>query len=367
MGAPTPGAGTISSIDGVVGFERGYVALDGHAGRVWYSADGRSWQHVPLPIDLPLEDATDGTGQLGRAIATNGHELIVVGGYSHEPCKVPTGDTGGGPDCAISPITWVSDDGVAWRSATPQDMAGELVAAWPVAGGGWNAALSDWSGASLGGNTLWQSADGISWGPLTPNPPAHWEGYKHAPLGVASGSDEYLLAAGTTVAAMTGGGSWRVLDGFPGSWGVEVVAGVGPASGWTRWVLGGQTQCDGDACDGPTIWSSADGIDWTTTALPVGPAVIAEEADHSVTVRSVTSLALSGRGYVAVGVNETFLTEGARHETWVSDDGVSWQRLTSADRPLFDYGPGLVADGPAGVIGISGSANRHESVVWQLR
>jgi hypothetical protein len=84
-----------------------------------------------------------------------------------------------------------------------------------------------------------------------------------------------------------------------------------------------------------------------------------------VTVTAVTSLVPSERGYVAVGADGT--ADGARHETWVSDDGGSWKKLPQPGRPRFDYGPGLVADGPAGVIGVSGSKAEDELVVWQLR
>jgi hypothetical protein len=79
-------------------------------------------------------------------------------------------------------------------------------------------------------------------------------------------------------------------------------------------------------------------------------------------------LVLSERGYVSVGA-EASSSEGARHETWVSDDGISWTQLGGTERPRFDYGPGLVADGPAGVVGISGSDASEEADVrvWQLR
>ena len=83
-------------------------------------------------------------------------------------------------------------------------------------------------------------------------------------------------------------------------------------------------------------------------------------------VSAVTSLALSERGYVAVGAVAAEY-EGARHETWVSDDGVAWTQVPQGATPRFDYGPGVVAAGPAGVIGISGSEVEDEHVAWLLR
>jgi hypothetical protein len=374
-----------SPINGFVGFAKGYAVLDGQVGAVWYSSNGRKWKSVTLPIDrAQAKMGGDANGLLGRAIATNGRELLVVGGYSHGPCRPnPPGSAGGGPECPVAPISWISSDGLHWRSSksTLASMHGEFVAVWPVAGGGWNAALSDWYGECLGGDTLWRSADGISWTRLTKAPPAAWEGYDRVPLGIASESGRYLLAASErgdphlTLATRAAGESWSVLHGFPGE-GAEVIAGAAPVGDRTRWVLAGRSgatvYCEDDAGAGcgvgaPTIWSSAGGVNWTAIVLPVGSGVAAlEPGDPPVTVSAVTSLVLSDRGYVAVGA-EGDPTEGSRHETWVSADGVSWTMLPGAGRPRFDYGPGLVADGPAGVIGISGSKAEDELVVWQLR
>ena len=78
--------------------------------------------------------------RLGRAIATDGTRVVVVGGRSVPPCVPnPPESTGGGPECATAPIAWTSDDGVKWRvSYPPAD--GEFVAVWQVAGRGWTAA-----------------------------------------------------------------------------------------------------------------------------------------------------------------------------------------------------------------------------------
>jgi hypothetical protein len=366
--------GTIraSDIDGIVGFANGYVALEGAAGAAWYSADGRSWNRTRLPIEGSVENALDANGRLGRIITTNGRDVLIVGGYSTPPCGLTNpGDTGGGPDCAVSPIAWLSDDGRTWHRSVATGPGGEFVAAWPVAIGGWTAAVSDWSGEDLAGDRLRSSGDGSTW-KSAPKPAVSWEGYDHAPLGVASRSGQSLLAASerggskTTVAMMDVGGSWLVLDGFPGT-GVEVFAGVAPAEGRSRWVLGGASGCVdiGNGCTGgPVAWSSVDGADWKTNRLPTGPGV--PGADPPVVVSAVTSLAVSERGFVVVGADGSS-SEGARHETWVSDDGDVWALLPQASRPRFDYGPGLVAAGPSGVIGISKSKSEKEQTAWQLR
>ncbi|MDH5199037.1 MAG: hypothetical protein OEY20_17475, partial [Gemmatimonadota bacterium] len=285
-------------VNGVVGFDEGYVALEGSTGSVWFSADGASWKNVKLPFEGDRSEATDANGLLGRVIATNGRELLVVGGYSHTPCGLTEPDsTGGGPDCSISPIAWISDDGVAWRRAYTGHGKGELsefVAAWPLAEGGWAAALSDWSGESLGGKMLWHSADGMSWAATVQVSPAGWEGYDRAPVGVESASGRYLLAASgwqpdTTLATTSDGASWSVLDGFPGR-GAEVFVGTAPAGDRSTWVLAGRNGWDVDAgrAGAPTIWSSSDGTSWKSQKLPVGPPAVAEDPEDTVSVTAVT-------------------------------------------------------------------------------
>lgn len=373
-----------AAVSGVVGFGEGYVALADGGERVLFSPDGRDWQEV----DLQPSGGSDANGQVGRALATDGSIVLVVGGYSHEPCETlepgQEPDTGGGPECDYSPVTWVSDDGVDWQVSFPDAGSAEFVAAWPVAGGGWESAASEWSGESLGGQELWGSDDGITWARQKLSPPARWEGYDpDVPVGVGSASGTTLLAASergtsfeTTLAARTEGGPWRVLSNFPGA-NALVIVGAGPAGERTRWVLGGLTydesgcnpEEEGDLCGvmSPTVWSSVDLSSWTTSTLSAGsPAPATDPDEEPLGVTAVSSLVVSDRGYVAVGAASAW-SQGARHETWVSSDGVRWKRLPQPDRPTFDFGPGLVAAGPAGVIGISATRAGDEATVWELR
>jgi hypothetical protein len=190
-------------------------------------------------------------------------------------------------------------------------------------------------------------------------------------VGVANPAGPYLLAASgwdpdTTLAATAAGASWTVLDRFPGQ-GAEVQVGTAP-DGALPWVLAGRNGWDVDAgrAVAPTIWSSPDGADWASQQLPVGPPAVAEDPEDTVSVTAVTGLVRTDRGHVAVGA-ESRDGGGARHETWVSDDGVTWLQVPQADQPQYDYGPGLVASGPAGVVGISGSTVEGEQVAWMLR
>ncbi len=370
----------------LVGFDAGYVALSGDGLSTYFSRDGRAWRRTKLPLDPPGRGgvSADSNGRVGRSLATNGSEVLLVGGYSHPPCgQTDPGSTGDGPDCDYSPVAWLTTDGRHWTTILPDTGTLEFVAAWPL-NGGWEAAASSWSGETLGGRSLWRSPDGLAWARSGPRPPAPWEGYDpDVPVGISDASGMVLLAAAergddytTTLASRDPGGSWQVLDGFPGA-GSQVIAGTAPEGTRNRWVLGGlaydESGCDpdtdGDLCGTmtPTVWSSADGVAWTASALETGTAVPPSEEDElPLAVTAVESLARSGRGYVAVGT-EANHWQGARHDTWVSDDGVTWTRLGQADPPTFDYGPGLVADGPAGVIGISATAKESRSAVWELR
>jgi hypothetical protein len=258
------------------------------------------------------------------------------------------------------------------------DADGEFVAVWPV-GGGWNAALSAWGGEDLYGRRLWHSSDGVAWKAAARKPPAGWAGYDRVPVGVANASGRSMLAASvggtrTTLATSADGKAWKILDGFPDRR-AEVAAGVAGAPGKAGWVFAGRSGATGN-CDGgedarcwgaPTVWTSAKGVDWTTVLLPIGAGVKASEpGDAPVRVTAVTSLVSTQRGYVAVGAEGTTY-DGARHETWVSDDAVFWTKVPQAPTPRFDYGPGLVADGPSGVIGISSSKGDGDLVVWRLQ
>jgi hypothetical protein len=59
--------GTISAdtLDGLVSFAKGWVALDRGSGATWHSSDGRSWKRTKLPMDPP--GAVDPLGHLGNA------------------------------------------------------------------------------------------------------------------------------------------------------------------------------------------------------------------------------------------------------------------------------------------------------------
>jgi hypothetical protein len=375
-------------IGGVVGFANGYVAVGGGSRSVWFSADGRAWRENKLPFKVTKDKYGRPLEAGANAVTTNGTQVLVIGGYSHEPCRAPDPQlVGGGPECPLYPLAWVSDDGVTWQSAYPgpqpadppgYDQGSEFAAAWPVPTGGWDAAVSYWQGVTLRGRDLWHSSDGIHWTKLEPAPAPDLEGQPEFPWVHAGAADQeglrvlwqgwsdYTdpLASGAGVPVMTlatspDGRSWTTVDGFAGR-GTEISAGVAPAGDHGRWVLVGASGITDDYnASVPTAWTSEDRVGWTAAVLPIAAGSRGGR---------VMSVVLTQAGYVAVGV--TWDGEGgAQFWTSLSEDGLTWVELPPVGTPGADSEQSRVADGPAGVIrvGVSPTDSGGEAAVWQLR
>jgi hypothetical protein len=375
----------------LVGFAKGYVAVERGSSSVRFSADGQTWREVRLPFKVTKDEFNPEA----NAVTTNGTQVLVVGGYYNKPCAPGPPMTGGGPGCPPYPLAWVSDDGVTWQSAYPgprpsdppgYDQGSEFVAAWPVPTGGWDAALSYWQGESLHGRSLWHSSDGIHWTQLEPTPALDTGNSDRFPWVHAGAADQAgirvlwqgwtdFTAGGNGVPVMTlatspDGRSWTTVDGFAGR-GTGIGAGVAPAGGQVRWVLAGSSGIGDDySAAVPTVWTSEDRVTWTATVLPIVPT----SADGQIIGRTGrgTSVVLTRAGYIAVGtrVLEAGMDAGmdADHWTSISEDGLTWVALPPVGTPGTDSDPAIVADGPAGVIGLgAGQTGTDQAVVWQLR
>lgn len=366
----------------VVGFAKGYVAI-GWTRTIWYSADGAVWTAVSLPFTVTKDTLDAGV----NGVATDGTRVLVVGGYAHTPCAAagpPT--TGGGPGCPLAPLAWTSADGRTWTSAYPGPLpadppgysqGSEFVAAWPVPTGGWDAAVSYWAGESLHGRDLMHSTNGLTWTALEPAPalatgdsdPFPWV---HEAVADTTGlrllwqqwsdyTDPFPSGAGrpvATVATSRDGRTWMAVESFPGK-DAEIHAGLAPSvADGSPWLLAGGSGFVDDSTSTPTVWMSPDTISWTRTTLGTASGSL---------VSAVGSLVHSALGYVAVGAS--WNGADADHETWLSEDGSAWTSLPRIGALGADFGPGIVADGPAGAlgIGVSPTDSEHESVVWQLR
>ena len=347
----------------VVGFAGGYVALDsqGNGSNVLYSADGRTWTSVALPFraskdphGIPLEANAMG-------IAADGPEVIVVGGYGHVPCTPQAaGETGAGPACPSSPISWLSSDGTHWQTSFPWRGPGApkgfsqgnaFSTVWAVPTGGWDAAAEDVAGEAGAAGGIFHSTDGLSWAALPSSPPTT---LKEAPnptelwdVGLADQSGRRLVAGywyptgdSSVVGLFTtvDGQKWTAVDTFQGA-NATVESGVTPDPNRSSlWMLAGA-----DAMSLPTVWTSPDLNVWTAHHLPTA---------LSGAQGSLSAIAETHLGYVALGSLSDGTDGNAYHSSWLSSDGIAWVQLATPGTS-GDDGPDVLADGPAGVIGFA--------------
>jgi hypothetical protein len=162
-----------------------------------------------------------------------------------------------------------------------------------------------------------------------------------------------------TLATSPDGRSWTTVDGFAGR-GAEISAGVAPVGDHSRWVLGGASGIGPDYSSSvPTVWTSEDRVTWTPTVLPI-------PAPHG--GGRVASIALAPAGCVAAG---TIFVDDGGAETWTSfsEDGLTWVELPHVAKTEGESDPTIVADGPAGVIGIGAgpTGSENTAAVWELR
>lgn len=357
----------VAAGDGMVGFAGGYVVLSEKG--VFWSADGEAWTAVTIPSEV-------------SSIATDGRTVLLVGSEERDCVgECPPDTTGcGGPTCKATPIAWRSTDGLNWeRSAAWPTAAVDSDAymgldsdAWAVPTGGWDVVLSYITGDSSRLIGIFHSEDGISWAALPARIPTSAAGPPEELFwgpGAADGAGRRLLAgwafAGDLVAtalySSPDGRTWAWLQGFPEA-GLSVSSVVAPRTGNAGlWLVAGTGAIDPEDYSGrPTMWASPDLVAWSGQSLVMGEAV-------SGTLGAVEA---TGFGYVALGTLAAAPESVPSATSWLSTDGVDWIPLAVPPEPGVT-GPSMVADGPAGVIGISLPDDSGDvplpSIVWALR
>jgi hypothetical protein len=322
------------AVGGLVGFDRGYVALGEadilrpyDAGPVaWFSADGLSWSPALLAGQVPgcpdTGSSADGTTTEARMIATNGREIVIVGGAT--------------TTCSSGAIAWRSADGRTWQASAPFSNT-RAYAVWP-SDGGWQAESDD---------AVWESSDALNWTRLADLPGRlAGPGGTYTAGGVAGTSGAGVLAGLETgdgwpaLFASPTGQSWRRLAGDGGCG--RTYPAVLPPARLDAWVV----IVDLRVC------ASRDLVTWSATNLDVLPFGNAQTR------------------YGAVVMGNTCHGEYSKGEAcpdgpraWVSVDGMTWTRL--ANPPGHVEGPRL-ADGPAGVLLIAAFATDNGHGAWRL-
>jgi hypothetical protein len=343
----------------MAGFGGGYVALANQDvnSKVLYSADGVSWKSVSLPFAASKDSHGNALEAHTEAIASNGPQVIVVGGYFHTPCAASNGGAGGGPLCPSSPIAWLTSDGTHWQSSYPWHGPGpakgskqgnEFLSVWSAPGSGWSAATLDVGGEEGSAGPIFHSPDGLSWsrssGP-SPIRPGSSESTAFWHLGLADAIGEQLVGGywypdgnqQIGLFSTPDGRTWSAVKSFPSA-NTSVAAEVAPSDSLASlWILAGS-----DAMTLPTVWTSPDLVTWTAHELPTVPG--AEGA--------LSSIALTHLGYVAAGQLSNGTDGTAYHSSWVSTDGANWTQIGTPGTPDGD-GPDVLADGPGGVIGFA--------------
>ena len=366
----------------MVGFDDGYLAIFTITQEVWFSPDGATWAAIDLPApDLATAaaagvDLGSSSGGTPRAVATDGERVVVVGLYGHAPCTPQ--DVGGGLPCVSSPISWVSDDGVTWRSSFPWvgptsrpsdgfDHGSGFSAVWAVPGG-WEAALYYPDGEFEGQREIWFSADGITW---ERRAEVYDPGVDQQRVAAVAADGGRLLSTYHQVGDWQGGSGpvrlWTSTDGI--SWtdlgipdGARVVSGgVGAAGSLRDWLLSG-TSCDGasetDRRCLPALWTADGGGRWRLVALP-GSEALDAPGGPAFEFDGTNLVARVGFGFV----DTAWAYGGADgvQATWLSLDGATWRAVEGA--PLVR----TVTDGPAGIIGIGVPDDAGVTPVYALR
>jgi hypothetical protein len=277
-------------------------------GRVWHSADGRTWEDV-TPSD------TFADADLTHVWATADDALIAVGGLAE-----------GGEGAA--PMAWESTDGRSW-SPTSLGLTGYWRVDRLVHGArGYLALISVGPEIyTVGDRGLWLSADGRTWELVRPGAPATAEQF----IDIGAGDDGFA-ATGTRgdafepfAIASSDGRTW--IEATVPSAGIGMLAERGG-----DWIaMGGAPR----GPDGPpkeaSVWSSANGLEWAEVgSIPLYPA--ASEPDGTVVCSDfivdllaagpwLISNAAAGYGLCSEGRIETYGTQS------ISRDGRAWEVL----------------------------------------
>ena len=282
-------------------------------GLAWYSPDGTSWE----PLDAPNLGGPN-RQELLTVVATDGG--VVAGGYSSD-------DNGQG-----QPLTWRSPDGRTWEPAIgPLPMEARRNAASDLAVRSITAAPGEQGLIASGGSEwrphVWQSTTGgASWEEL-PNP-VHGELFQSGiALRDAAGDGSIVVALGTEpTVALLAGTRWEDAtgDAFPAGGEQPFVTSVAAGPGGSIAAGGRYTAPAGEARESyrGQVWRQ-DGDTWAEV-----------DSERLAAGRVMDAVPFEG-GFVAVGFEDFGVAEGREIAgdpepdglVWVTENGTDWARI----------------------------------------
>ncbi len=281
--------------------------LRAYTNQVWQTTDGNNW-HELAPFDFA-------PNLLSRGVVFR-NAIWLLGGSRIE--GLDTNEV------------WRSSDGLTWsRVATngqifaPVDSHRALVfndRLWVI--GGWDFFTED-GGTETFNNSVFSSADGVTWTQHTPS------GAIFAPRAghEATVFNGRMWVTGGTDSTTRYDDVWSSADGV--NWVLEKDhAAFRPRYGHTvvalnnaLWLFAGtDTPAGGTSFGLADVWRSTDGRTWTQLAAPPFNARL----EHTATV-------FNGRIYLAAGMSSTdYFTNTKYNDVWSTVDGVTWQQDTPA-------------------------------------
>jgi hypothetical protein len=275
----------------------GYVYPGWHP-TAWTSPDGWTWTVRPI---------ADTEYTFPVAIAVGADAGIVAVGRS-----------------GLVPLAWTSADGAAWAVhpvATLGDgsVAERMTAVVASPGGGFVA------GGSVGPELLdrharfWRSTDGVHWAPVPDDPTSFADAEVRAIATLGDG----FVATGVTgsVQEVTGSVAWTSPDGLAWTRVDDSALLAGRAVALTNAPFGGLVAVGSDRTEDEALtWTSPDGRAWT-----LAPSEESRQFHGKIRMTDVT---VAGGRLIGVG-NYVGLQRGTA-TSWLSDDGLHWQKANTA-------------------------------------
>jgi hypothetical protein len=281
------------------------------------------------------------------------------------------GDDGTGVAAPFAVTSIGSADGLHWSAERSLDATGlgdgvEIAGLFEGPAG--LLLVGDASPGACGGppwvSALWSSSDGLAWRRL-PLP----KDFRSSRVETLDGGAAGYIATGPRSDGKTpgiwlsrDGSTWSSLSLPSVSSGTVVVNNATSFDGGlvlAGAVLGPEGGCGGASSVHPSLWWSADGGHWTRDSFTGGSSA----PDASMTIRR-----LSDRTLVAIEVT----SQDPALRAWISDDGRSWQRVSSPssliERPLITDGrhAALVLNPDSGVGPPSVTVIDHQLTLTEL-